>query len=430
MNKLKQKTEIGIVFFLSFAAVLKSLTIIMLFLRCYAKVTDWIFELFNHAPAADYRFLPVYSYGFWVAVGFFAAATLATIEMRRREKLGLMPGEEQEITVGEAPKLTETIFYFIFGFFICFKLIGMVAYQPLLRTYQLLLSDYMLSLTHGSWLAGFLGGTAFAYYFYSSKKKEQLPKPEIRKIKIYPSDNIGDLVVIAAVLGILGAVLFNFFESTQSFDSFLQDPVGFITSGLSVYGGLICAGIGFWFYAWKKKIPYGHFFDSIAPGFMLANGIGRLGCQTAGDGDWGIVNTAPKPDWLPQWMWSSHYEHNIINEGELIPGCIEEHCYRLAEPVYPTPIYEFIMCAVVFIILWSLRKKLTTMPGMIFTLFMILIGIQRFTIEQWRAVSDRALYHLFGIALKQSELISVILFVTGIICTIYLWNHYKKQSHP
>lgn len=400
----------------------------MLLLRCYPKVTDWIFELFNHAPAADYRFLPVFSYGFWVAVGFFAAATLATMEMRRREKIGLLRGEDSEVTVGDAPNNSELAFYAVLGFFLCFKLVGMVVYQPLLSTYQISLSDFMLSLTHGSWAAGILGGAGMAYYYYWSKKKAQLPKPELKKIKIYPSDNVGDLVVIAAVLGVLGAVLFNFLESSEGYDRFFQDPVGFITSGLSVYGGLICAGAGFAFYAWKKKIHIGHFFDSIAPGFMLANGIGRLGCQTAGDGDWGVVNLTPAPSWLPDWFWSSYYDHNIINEGVPIPGCVEEHCFRLAQPVYPTPYYEFLMCTAVFIILWSLRKKLTPAPGMIFALFMVLIGIQRFAIEQWRAVSDRELYHLLGMQLKQSELISVILFIIGTGLTTYLYKHYKTSK--
>jgi prolipoprotein diacylglyceryltransferase len=400
----------------------------MLLLRCYPKVTDWIFELFNQAPAADYRFLPVFSYGFWVAVGFFAAATLATLEMRRREKLGLLKGEDGEITVGDAPNNTEVVFYTLLGFFLFFKLVGMVVYQPLLSTYQISLGDFMLSLQYGSWVAGIVGAAGMGYYYYWSKKKAQLPKPEKKKIKIYPSDNVGDLVVIAAVLGVLGAVLFNFMESSEGYDRFWEDPVGFLTSGLSVYGGLICAGAGFAAYAWKKKIHVGHFFDAIAPGFMLANGIGRLGCQTAGDGDWGVVNLTPAPSWLPDWFWSSYYEHNIINEGVLIPGCVEEHCFRLAQPVYPTPYYEFLMCSAVFLILWSLRHKLTAAPGIIFSLFLVLIGIQRFAIEQWRAVSDRELYHLFGMQLKQSEFISVILFIIGTGLTAYLWNYYKKKK--
>lgn len=403
----------------------------MLFLRCYAKVTDWIYELFNHAAWADYRFLPVFSYGFWVAVGFFAAATLATIELRRREKLGLLPGEEKEETYGEAPNATELTFYFLFGLVLALKLIGFYNYQQELSSGILTLKDYMLSLK-GNWIAGILGGAAMAYNYWRSKKKEELPTPKVRIVKVYPSDNMGDLVILAAVLGVLGSVLFNFLESSSGYGRFWEDPVGFLTSGLSIYGGLICAGIGFGVYAYRKNLHIGHFFDGIVPGVMLANGLGRLGCQMSGDGDWGIANTAPKPDWVPQWLWSDYYAHNIVNETpgkeNIIPGCLEEHCYQLAQPAYPTPIYEFLMCTAVFLILWSLRKPLTSKPGMVFSVFMILIGIQRYAIEQWRAISDRELYHIFGAQFKQSEVISIVLFIAGIALSAYLWNHYKKKQ--
>ena len=86
----------------------------MILLRCYPKITDFIFHFFNEAPAADYRFLPVYSYGFFVACGFFAAAMLAVNEMRRREKLGLLTGVESEVMIGEPVNPAEIVFYFLF----------------------------------------------------------------------------------------------------------------------------------------------------------------------------------------------------------------------------------------------------------------------------------------------------------------------------
>ena len=52
---------------------------------------------------------------------------------------------------------------------------------------------------------------------------------------------------------------------------------------------------------------------------MLGYGIGRIGCQIAGDGDWGIENTAPKPGWLswaPDWAWSYNYPHNVLKDGD------------------------------------------------------------------------------------------------------------------
>ncbi len=391
-------------------------------LRCYPKVTDFIYHFFNQAPAADFRYIPVYSYGFWVAVGFFAAATMAVIEMRRREQLGLLTGQEQEITVGEAPSPTETLVYFLFSFVVFAKLFGLFAYKQQLMQ-GLSVGDYLQS-AKGSLLGGILGGAAMAYYQYNEKKKQQLPKPERKKIMIYPSDGIGDLVVIAMVLGVSGAAFFNYLENPGDYAHFWDDPIGSLFSGLSVFGGLICAGAGFAFYAWRKKINTAHFFDSIAPGFILANGIGRIGCHVSGDGDWGLPNPYTKPDWFPQFLWSNHYEHNIIDMDpqNVIPGCAEENCHFLTYAAYPTPLYEFLMCTTIFLILWSLRKKMTYKPGIIFTIFMILIGVQRFAIEQWRDLSGRDLYHFGSIALRQSEVISVVMFLLGIAATVYIWN--------
>jgi prolipoprotein diacylglyceryltransferase len=401
----------------------------MILLRCYPKITDWIFDLFGQAPSADYRFLPIYSYGFFVATGFFFAASLAVAEMRRREKLGLLAGVETSVVVGEAPTMVEVAVNFLIGFVVLFKILGIIAYQPELSKGIYLLKDYMLSVK-GSWLGGIIGGALLSYYFYYSKNKEKLPQPVTKKQMVYPSDSVGDLVVIAAVLGVLGSNLFNFLENPGDYQNFWSDPLGSLFSGLSIYGGLICAGIGFGLYARKKKFHLGHFFDSVAPGFILANGIGRIGCQVAGDGDWGIANFNPKPDWIPQFLWSSHYEHNIIDADavNIIPGCYEEHCRFLTHAVYPTPLYEFLMCTAIFIILWSIRKKLTYKPGTVFTVFMILIGIQRYAIEQWRDLSGRDLYHVFGFALRQSELISIILFLAGVISTAFLFNLYSKKK--
>ncbi|HRG90757.1 MAG TPA: hypothetical protein PLW44_17160, partial [Chitinophagales bacterium] len=157
-------------------------------LRCYPKVTDFIYHFFNQSPAADFRFIPIYSYGFWVAMGFFAAATMAVIEMRRREQLGLLAGQEQEVTVGEAPSPTETLVYFLFSFVVFAKLLGLFAYKQELMS-GLSIADYLQS-AKGSLIGGLLGGAAMAYYQYNEKKKQQLPKPERKKITIYPSDGI------------------------------------------------------------------------------------------------------------------------------------------------------------------------------------------------------------------------------------------------
>ncbi len=398
-------------------------------LRCYPKITDFIFEFFNQSPAADYRFLPIFSYGFFVACGFFAAATLAVSEMRRREKLGLLKGKESETIVGEAPNLIEVVLYFLIGFVAFFKLIGMISYQPELSQGIFSMQDYFLSLQYGSWVGGIIGALALSYYYYYTKNKEKLPQPEKRKITIFPSDSVGDLVVIAAVLGVSGANFFNYLENPGDYDNFWADPMGSMFSGLSVYGGLICAGAGFALYAYWKKFNIIHFFDSVCPGFILANGIGRIGCQVAGDGDWGLANLKPKPDWFPQFLWSDNYAHNIIDAdpGNIIPNCNEEHCNQLIQAAFPTPLYELMMCVTIFFVLWSLRKRFTYKPGILFAIFMILIGVQRFAIEQWRDLSGRDTYGFFGMQFRQSELISIVMVVIGLAGVLFLYNKYKGE---
>ena len=355
--------------------------------------------------------------------------------MRRREALGLLKGQEAEIIVGEAPKSTELIFYFLFGFVVCFKIFGIIIYQPELSKGIMTLKEFMLSFNDGSWLGGIIGAAAFTYYYFYTKNKEKLPQPEKKKIINYPSDGIGDLVVIAAVMGVTGANFFNYLENPGDYANFWSDPFGSMFSGLSVFGGLIFAGIGFGIYAWRKKFNIAHFFDSVAPGFILANGIGRIGCHVAGDGDWGLANPYPKPSWFPQFLWSDNYAYHIISCDPKVDiplmNCMgNESCCQLAHAAYPTPLYELLMCTTIFIILWSLRKKMTYKPGIIFTIFMILIGIQRFAIEQWRDLSGRDTYNFIGIEFRQSEIISIIMFTLGVLGTIYLWKKFTLVVNP
>ncbi len=402
----------------------------MILLRCYPKITDFIYEFFNHAPAADYRFIPIFSYGFCVATGFFVASILSVNEMRRRESLGLLKGNDAEITIGEAPTITELVIYFLIGFVVFFKIAGLLIYQPELSTGVLNLKNYLTSFNLGSFVGGILGAVGLCWYFYHTKNKDKLLTPQKKKITLYPSDGIGDLVVIAAVLGVSGANFFNYLENPGDYVNFWQDPFGSMFSGLSVYGGLIFAGLGFGLYAYWKKFNILHFFDSVAPGFILANGIGRIGCHVAGDGDWGLANPYNKPSWFPQFLWSNDYAHNIIDAEPMnvIPNCVEEHCTYLAHAAYPTPLYELIMCTAIFFILWSLRKRYSYQPGILFFIFMMLIGVQRFAIEQWRDVSGRDTYGFFGIQFRQSEIISIIMFTIGAVTVAYLLKKYKAAG--
>ena len=92
-----------------------------------------------------------------------------------------------------------------------------------------------------------------------------------------------------------------------------------------------------------------------------------------------------------------------------IPGCIGRHCYALNPPVFPTPLYESITCILLFFVLWKMRKMFIT-PGKLFSVYILMNGIERFFIELIRVNTK---YHAFGIAFTQAQLISLLLIITG-----------------
>jgi len=158
---------------------------------------------------------------------------------------------------------------------------------------------------------------------------------------------------------------------------------------------------------------------------MLAYSTGRIGCQVSGDGDWGIVNNRPNPlSWLPDWMWSYTYPNNVarMDQDNPIPGCTDKFCFQLAEPHFPTPFYETVICFILFLVLWSVRKKLK-IPGTLFALYLILNGVERFFIEKIRVNTKM---HVLGFQFTQAELISSLLLISGIV----LWFYLRKRNAP
>ncbi len=169
-----------------------------------------------------------------------------------------------------------------------------------------------------------------------------------------------------------------------------------------------------------------HVMDVVAPALIMGYAVGRIGCQLSGDGDWGIINDQPLPSWwfLPEWMWAYDYPHNVLEMGVPIEGCEGAYCRRLAQPVYPTPFYETVLSLVIFGILWGLRKRIT-IPGMLFYIYLIFNGFERFWIEKIR-VNDKIPF--LGMQPSQAEIISFLLFFVGIAGCIVLYTRSRSTE--
>ncbi len=396
----------------------------------------------------------VNSFGFFVALAFVAAAMVLASELNRKSKMGLLQYEESKITVGKPASGLELLINFILGFLLGYKIIGaFISDSPLAANPP----SFIFS-TEGSWPMGIVLGLLFAGLKWREKDKQKLAKPEERIIRIWPHDRVGDIVILAAIFGFLGAKIFH---NLENWDELVRDPIGSLLSfsGLTFYGGLICAALAIWWYARKHGIGIWHLNDAAAPALMLAYAMGRIGCQVAGDGDWGILNSAytataegktlpgtaaqfasllemhknfylqqfgsldrvhhvffKAPSFLPDWMVAYAYPHNVINEGVNFAGCTGQYCSYLPIPVFPTPFYETITCLVLFLVLWLIRKKIQT-PGKLFGIYLILNGVERFFVEKIRVNTT---YSIFGFHPTQAELISSFLVIAGVMMLILL----------
>lgn len=193
------------------------------------------------------------------------------------------------------------------------------------------------------------------------------------------------MVFWAALGGLVGARLF---AIVNDWENFLQDPFHSLLSGAGFvwYGGLIG---GFLAVSWtirRHRLPWLTTVDCIAPGLVLAHGIGRIGCQLAGDGDWGRETTLP---------WGMAYPNAIV--GWHYPPGVRVH---------PAPLYELLAYLVIFIFLWSIRKR-EHAAGTLFWWYLVLAPGARFLIEFVR-INPRVV-----LGLTEAQLISLGLMAVG-----------------
>jgi phosphatidylglycerol:prolipoprotein diacylglycerol transferase len=415
------------------------------------------------------------TFGLMVAVAFVVAAFVLSAELKRREKLGLLQPSEETIVVGKPATIMDLLFNGIVGFIFGAKLLGLLIDKaPEVNT-----QEYIFS-SNGSLLGGIMMAIILVAIKWYDKNKQKLKTPERRTVRIWPHDRVGDIVIISLIFGILGAKLFDNFEH---WDEFMADPIGklFSVSGLTFYGGLILAAIAVCWFAYRKGIKINHLVDSAAPCLMIAYAVGRIGCQVAGDGDWGIPNSAYISDqygnlslaapgefeknlqknagyflegkvtdstgkkvyvtdrtysslaevphrsikgvsFLPKWFFAYSFPQNVNNDGIPIPGFTDEHYSVLPQPVFPTSLYETVLCTFLFLLLWAVRRKITT-PLVMFGIYLIINGLERFLIELVRV--NKA-YNVSNFSFSQAQEIALLLILSGFILVIFAKIKYRK----
>jgi hypothetical protein len=368
----------------------------------YPTISDFLLDFFGiNLP------LPIQTFGFMLAISFFLAAYTLKLELIRKENAGLLNYNIVDVVSGQPASISELFSSSISGFVIGYKLVFILFhYSDFVNDTQ----GVLLS-SKGNLFGGLIIGSIMGYIRYREGQRNKLPEIKIIQEKVWPHQIVMNITFTAAIAGIIGAKIFH---NLENWDELVANPIESLLSfsGLTMYGGLIFGTFAVIYMTKKQGIAPLYIADAAAPGIMLAYGTGRLGCQLSGDGDWGIANLSPKPDWmsfLPDWFWSYNYPHNVISSGVPIDGCYGRHCMILPQPVFPTPLYESIMCVVLFFLLWALRKKLNK-PGLIFSLYLLLNGAERFIIEQIR-INNKFMF--LGMYVTQAEIIASCLIILG-----------------
>ena len=169
-----------------------------------------------------------------------------------------------------------------------------------------------------------------------------------------PPDWAYEMVFAAMVGGLVGSRV-DFL--IQNWHQVSNDLLGnlFSGSGLVWFGGFVGGALGVLLWArWRGWLGLG-LLDLCAVPLAIGYAVGRIGCQVSGDGDYGIKTDLP---------WGMAYPHGTV---------------PTTQEVHPTPVYETVTMGLVAWVLWRLRDRVA--PGVVFGLYLVLAGAERFLVE-------------------------------------------------
>lgn len=208
---------------------------------------------------------------------------------------------------------------------------------------------------------------------------------DLRQRGLDPSFSI-EVALAAGIGGFLGARIYYVVEHWGEPGEGL-----FSGAGLVWYGGVAGGFIAVILVSLWRRVPLGLLANMVAAPLAIGYAIGRIGCQLAGDGDYGDATSLP---------WGMSYPDGTV------PTTVAVH---------PTPVYETIAALVIFWVLWRMRGRLTA-PWSLFGLYLVLIGIERFLVEFVRATP------VVMAGLTTAQIISVVLVVIGGVILARTWN--------
>jgi phosphatidylglycerol:prolipoprotein diacylglycerol transferase len=210
-----------------------------------------------------------------------------------------------------------------------------------------------------------------------------------------------DMIYGAAIWAIpFSLIISRLFHIIDQIDYYIIRPRAIIgLEGLTIFGAIIGAAIGVWIYCKIKKFPFGPFADMMAPGAIIGQAIGRLGCTINGC-CYGTETALP---------WGFIY----TNPNTLAPLGVSTH---------PTVVYEIFWDLIVFVLLLKLRGRL--MPsGSLFLVYLTSYSIGRFFLTFLRQGD------IFAGGFLQAQIISL-LVIAAALPVLIIRTRWVRSSKP
>ena len=184
-------------------------------------------------------------------------------------------------------------------------------------------------------------------------------------------DDVSEVAIWAVTFGIIGGRIYHVITSPSQYFGSNGNPIDALRiweGGLGIWGAISLGAVGAYLYfrTHKTSLNFRQLLDSLAPGVIVAQAIGRIG-------NYFNQEVFGKPTELP---WG--LEIDSVNR----PNGFESY-----STFHPTFLYELVWCLVVAVLLIKLPgflKKITARQGDVFALYVFGYTAGRVWIETLR----------------------------------------------
>ncbi len=216
------------------------------------------------------------------------------------------------------------------------------------------------------------------------------------------ANRVMDLGIYIIISALVGAKLLLIIVD---FDHFRQDPLTILRSGGVFYGGFILAvSVAFWFVR-RHAMPLWTTCDAFAPGIVLGQAVGRIGCLMAGC-------CYGKPTELP---WGITFTNTLAAANVGTP---------LEVSLHPTQLYESGAALLILGILLFIERRGHGFAGRTFWSYLLLYPMARFIIEFYRGDPRGTVFDI----VSTSQFVSLLLIPTSIVMLVILSRSGDRKS--